>query len=134
MKPDGKILEYKSPIKVHQVLSEFTHHSLSDRVPVSKHMHPNADLAGARLYYLLPLPVPPPQKKPAEESKNRSKKRVRFTEDVKGGGSSDGPQGETAGGAVRIKIVISKQELQAMLQVQKEWAPQPPLESGPDLK
>ncbi|CAA0829664.1 Unknown protein [Striga hermonthica] len=132
MKPDGKILEYKSPIKVHQVLSEFAHHSLSDRVPVAKHMHPNADLAGARLYYLLPLPVPAPQKKPAAENKSKSKKRVRFTDDVKGGGSSDGPPA-TAGATVRIKLVISKQELQAMLQVQKEWVPSP-LESGPDVK
>ncbi|CAA0842950.1 Unknown protein [Striga hermonthica] len=110
MKPDGKILEYEPPVKVQHVLSNFSHHAITDELPVKKHMLPSADLAGARLYYLLPLTVPPPRK-PANE--NRSKKRVRFSDDVKGG--SDGSAEVAPAGTVRIKLVISKQELQAML-------------------
>ncbi|GER43424.1 NAD(P)H-quinone oxidoreductase subunit 1 [Striga asiatica] len=98
--------------KVHHVLSDFSHHAISDNLPAKKHMLPSADLLGARLYYLLPLTVPPPPKKPANE--NQSKKRVRFSEDVKSG--SDGPAEVAApAGTVRIKLVISKQELRAML-------------------
>ncbi|KAI3447463.1 hypothetical protein Pfo_004128 [Paulownia fortunei] len=101
MKTDGKILEYKSPIKVHQVLSEFSHHAISDKLPVVKHLHPNAEMLQGHLYYLLPLPVPPPPIK-------KKKKAVHFSDDV----LEDAGQ---ATGVVRIKLVISKQELQAML-------------------
>ncbi|KAK6126396.1 hypothetical protein DH2020_039846 [Rehmannia glutinosa] len=90
MKTDGKILEYKSPIKVHQVLSEFPHHAISDKLPVIKHLHPNTEMLQGHLYYLLPLPVPPQP-------------------DV----LELGDGGEN--GVVRIKVVISKQELQAIL-------------------
>ncbi|KAK6126380.1 hypothetical protein DH2020_039880 [Rehmannia glutinosa] len=105
MKTDGKILEYKSPIKVHQVLSEFPHHAISDKLPVIKHLHPNTEMLQGHLYYLLPLPVPPqPIKK-----KTTTKKAVRFSDDV----LELGDGGEN--GVVRIKVVISKQELQAIL-------------------
>lgn len=102
MKVDGKILEYNIPIKVHQVLSEFTHHAISDQLPVRKHMHPNAEMIRGHLYYLLPLPVSPPS------VKKQKKKTVRF---------SDNLEDEIAQppGVVRIKLVISKQELQTML-------------------
>ncbi|XP_057777924.1 uncharacterized protein LOC130996648 [Salvia miltiorrhiza] len=101
MKTDGKIIEYKSPIRVHQILSEFSHHAISDKLPVVKHLHPNTELLGGRLYYLLPLPAAP---QPAKK-----KKRVRFSEDVVE------EERRRATGAVRIKLVITKQELQAML-------------------
>ncbi|KAL3623403.1 hypothetical protein CASFOL_032219 [Castilleja foliolosa] len=103
MKPDGKILEYKSPIKVHQVLSEFSHHAISDKLPVTKHMNPNADMHQGHLYYLLPLLVP------SQQPVKKTKKKVRFSDDVKGG------DGVATSGVVRIKLVISKQELQAMM-------------------
>ncbi|KAI3471815.1 hypothetical protein Pfo_028468 [Paulownia fortunei] len=101
MKTDGKIIEYKSPIKVHQVLSEFSHHAISDKLPVVKHLHPNAEMLGGHLYHLLPLPVAP---QPTE----KKKKAVRFSDDVV-------EEARQTTGVVRIKLVISKQELQAML-------------------
>ncbi|KAG8376726.1 hypothetical protein BUALT_Bualt09G0093800 [Buddleja alternifolia] len=104
MKTDGKILEYKSPIKVHQILSEFSHHAVSDELPVVKHMHPNDEMLRGHLYYLLPLPVPP-----VTPTKNKKKKTVRFADDV------IELEAKQATGAVRIKLVISKQELQEML-------------------
>ncbi|KAL2250784.1 uncharacterized protein LOC105174061 [Sesamum indicum] len=102
MKTDGKIIEYKSPIKVHQVLSEFSHHAISDKLPVVKHLHPNAEMLGGHLYYLLPLPVPVPAPSP------KKKKTVRFSDEVVEGA-------RRAPEVVRIKLVISKQELQAMM-------------------
>ncbi|XP_051131993.1 uncharacterized protein LOC127252039 [Andrographis paniculata] len=102
MKTDGKIIEYKAPIKVHQVLSEFSHHALSDnQLPLGKHLHPNTEMLQGRLYYLLPLPWTPMKKK------KNSNKVVRFSDDV--------VEMEEPGKVVRIKLVISKKELQEML-------------------
>ncbi|KAL6585465.1 hypothetical protein OROMI_002109 [Orobanche minor] len=95
MKTDGKILEYKSPIKVHRLLSEFSHHAISDTLHVIKHMHPNADMLRGRLYYLLPLPEPPSQLQPIK----KKKKRVRFSDDVRELGD------EIYDKAARIKLV-----------------------------
>ncbi|KZV46792.1 hypothetical protein F511_37081 [Dorcoceras hygrometricum] len=102
MKVDGKILEYKPPIRVHQLLSEYTHHAISDQLPVLKYMHPNAEMIRGRMYYLIPLPVSPPS------VKKKKKKTVRFSDNL-----VDEIGQET--GAVRIKLVISKQDLQNML-------------------
>ncbi|XP_054787797.1 uncharacterized protein LOC129293727 [Prosopis cineraria] len=96
MKPDGEILEYKSPILVHQVLDEFSGHSISDSVPALRHLQPNTKLLAGHLYYLV-LPTP-----------KAVKKKVRFQDpEVQGSQESSG--------VVRIKVVISKQELQALL-------------------
>ncbi|PIN02520.1 hypothetical protein CDL12_24972 [Handroanthus impetiginosus] len=105
MKTDGKILEYKFPIKAHQVLSEFSHHAISDKLPVLKYLHPNDELRQGHLYYLLPLPVPTKNK---NKKKNTKKKTVRFSDDVR-----DEPDRGT--GVVRIKVLIKKQELEAIL-------------------
>lgn len=98
MKPDGKILEYKTPIKVQQVLSDFSGHAVSDSFQAFQHLQPDTKLLGGQLYYLVPLPLPSPE----------VKKKVRFSipEEEDGQGT----------GVVRIKLVISKQELQEMLQ------------------
>ncbi|KAL7247817.1 hypothetical protein ACSBR2_002682 [Camellia fascicularis] len=99
MKTDGKVLEYKAPLKAHQVLSDFAGHAISGTLPVLRHLHPDDNMAGGHLYYLLPLPSPPPAV--------AEKKRVRFANpEVEVGQES---------GVVRIKLVISKQELEVML-------------------
>ncbi|KAL7096614.1 hypothetical protein ACP275_10G089700 [Erythranthe tilingii] len=114
MRTDGKIIEYKSPIKVHQVLSDFPNHALiiSDNLPpVVNHMHPNADLLRGRLYYLVPLPVVPQPMK-----KTRPKKTVRFAEDVViVEEAEEKEKTRQPNGVTRIKLVISKKELQAIL-------------------
>ncbi|KAB1218768.1 hypothetical protein CJ030_MR3G026648 [Morella rubra] len=100
MKTDGKVLTYKAPIKVHQVLSEFPGHAVSDTLPVLQHLKPDAKLLRDHMYYLVPLPLPSP--------KAGKKKKVRFAD----------PEGEPMqeSGVVRIKLVITKKELMEMLQ------------------
>ncbi|KAL7137371.1 hypothetical protein ABFS83_10G086900 [Erythranthe nasuta] len=114
MRTDGKIIEYKSPIKVHQVLSDFPNHALliSDNLPVVNHMNPNADLLRGRLYYLVSLPVVPQPMK-----KTKPKKTVRFAEDVVIVEEAEEEKEKTrqSNGVTRIKLVISKKELQAIL-------------------
>ncbi|OAY40858.1 uncharacterized protein LOC110622471 [Manihot esculenta] len=97
MKPDGKILEYKAPITVHQVLSDFSGHAISDSLQAFQHLLPETKLLGGKLYYLVPLPLPSP----------KAKKKVRF---------SVPEEEDKKENIVRIKLVISKQELQEILQ------------------
>ncbi|KAJ6798228.1 uncharacterized protein M6B38_412355 [Iris pallida] len=53
MRIDGKILEYKSPMKVQQVLSEYPGHLITDTLPVARHLDPMEDMRDGHLYYLL---------------------------------------------------------------------------------
>ncbi|CAL0310523.1 unnamed protein product [Lupinus luteus] len=99
MKTDGKILEYKTPIKVEQVLSEFSGHAVSDSLQVLQHLQPSTKLLCSQFYYLVPLPKPPSPK---------ASKKVRF--------ANPEVQGVQESRVVRIKLVISKQELHDMLQ------------------
>lgn len=99
-KTDGKILTYKAPMKVHQILSEFPGHAISDTLPVLRHLKPDTKLHKNHVYYLLPLPLSSP--------KVGKKKTVRFAN----------PEEEAVqeSGVVRIKLVITKKELQEMIQ------------------
>lgn len=97
MKRDGKVLEYKAPIKVQQVLSDFSGHAISDSLQGFQHHPPDTKLLGGKLHYLVPLPLSSPQ----------AKKKVRFSI------PEDEDKKENI---VRIKLVISKKELQEMLQ------------------
>ncbi|KAF9664954.1 hypothetical protein SADUNF_Sadunf16G0072100 [Salix dunnii] len=101
MKSDGKILEYRAPIKVQQVLSDFCDHAIADSHQAFQHLLPDTNLVGGHLYYLVPLQCPSPVKK----------KKVRFSipkdQEVKD------VQEKTS--EVRIKLVISKEKLQEML-------------------
>ncbi|XP_050228613.1 uncharacterized protein LOC126677852 [Mercurialis annua] len=98
IKSDGKILEYKAPIKVQQVLSDFSGHAISNSLQDLQHLLPETKLHGGSFYYLVPLPLPSVQ----------AKKKVRF--------SIPEEEHKQETGVVRIKLVISKQELQEILQ------------------
>ncbi|XVE96421.1 hypothetical protein REPUB_Repub02eG0220400 [Reevesia pubescens] len=100
MKTDGKILEYQAPTKVQQVLSDFSGHAISDSFSGSQHLQPDAKLLPGQLYYIIPVPSP---------SKKSKKKKVRFSNP-----EVNDEQGHP--GVVRIKLIISKQELQELLQ------------------
>lgn len=95
MKTDGKILEYKAPLRVHQVLSEYAGHAISQTLPVIQHLYPDADMHGGQLYYLLPLPFPSLE----VEKKYYNTKEVAVKEDSR---------------AVRIKLVIRRQDLEML--------------------
>ncbi|KAE8666304.1 fus3-complementing family protein [Hibiscus syriacus] len=101
MEPDGKILEYQPPINVQQVLSNFSGHALSDSFSGFQHLRPDAKLLSGQLYYLVPLPSP----------SKKGKKKVRFSNPEV---NNDDDQGKP--GVVRIKLIISKQELQELLE------------------
>ncbi|KAE8726666.1 hypothetical protein F3Y22_tig00006570pilonHSYRG00159 [Hibiscus syriacus] len=102
MKTDGKILEYQPPIKVHQVLSDFSGHALSDSFAGFQHLQLDAKLLPGLLYYLIPLPSP---------SQKSKKKKVRFSNIPE----VNDEQGRSPG-VVRIKLIISKKELQDLVQ------------------
>ncbi|KAK8553955.1 hypothetical protein V6N13_072878 [Hibiscus sabdariffa] len=103
MEPDGKILEYQAPINVQQVLSNFSGHALSNSFFGFHHLGPDAKLHSGQLYYLVPLPSPSNKGK-------KKKERARFSNPE----VNDDGQGNP--GVVRIKLIISKQELQELLQ------------------
>lgn len=111
MKTDGKILEYRTPIRVEEVLVEFSGHAVSDSQTGLRHLQPNTKLLSGQLYYLVPLPqTPTPTAAPPSP---KARKKVRFAnpeiQDVQKTSSS------SSSSVVRIKLVISKHELQRML-------------------
>ncbi|XP_042512569.1 uncharacterized protein LOC122087482 [Macadamia integrifolia] len=99
MKTDGKVLEYQEPLRVHQVLSEFAGHAISDTLPVLRHLHPNTQMISGRNYYLLPPPLPSSGSCELPVASNP------ITTEPTGHGN----------GVVRVKIVITKQKLEEML-------------------
>lgn len=101
MKIDGKVLEYKSPTKVNQVLSEFRDHAVSDTMPVLQYLEPNVELKAGHLYHLIPL---------STQSPKLGKKKVRFSEPEVAEGR------ESKSSSIRIKLVISKQELKEIVE------------------
>ncbi|MED6159235.1 hypothetical protein PIB30_040439 [Stylosanthes scabra] len=126
MKSDGKILEYKPPIKVHQVLAQFSgHNAISKSLQQIHHLHPNTKLLKGQMFYLVPV-------SPSQKSSSRKKKKVTFAEqevvvmEEKGAmensntnDDDDNNNNNNNNGVVRIKVVISKQKLQDMMMMKK---------------
>ncbi|CAN1134089.1 hypothetical protein LINPERPRIM_LOCUS16303 [Linum perenne] len=96
MRPDGKILEYTTPIHVNQILSDFPG-QFSAVVSASQPLLPDSKLLGGHLYCLVPIPL----------VVKKTKKKVRF--------SIPEEQTKSNEGVVRIKLVISKSELEELL-------------------
>lgn len=84
IRDDGKELEYKAPIKVHEVLSYFSGHAMFGTTPENRILQPDTELVGGETYYLRPLSL---------QTVRRRK------------GSA----------VVRVKVVMSKQELKELL-------------------
>ncbi|EOA14078.1 hypothetical protein CARUB_v10027215mg [Capsella rubella] len=121
MRNDGKVVEYKGPMKVHHILTQFSpHYSLFDSLSNNCHLHPQAKLLCGRLYYLLPMDT---------SSTIKTIKKVRFAnpevekqeeqeqeqEQDSFIGSCDNTM-EKTNGFVRVKMVVSKQELEKLLE------------------
>ncbi|KAF8118874.1 hypothetical protein N665_0002s0176 [Sinapis alba] len=109
---DGKVLEYRKPICVHHILTQFSGHSVFDN-NTSCHLLPDAKLLSGRLYYLLPTTI----------NKKKTKKvtfadpEVEEEDDHDDTSQSKSNKGEnTNASVVRMKIVVSKQELEKLLQ------------------
>ncbi|KAJ4885908.1 Uncharacterized protein Rs2_25656 [Raphanus sativus] len=116
MRNDGEVVEYRGPMHVHDILTQFSgHYSLFDSLSNSYHLHPQAKLLCGRLYYLMP-------KKTTTIKNKKTKKEVRFAnpEVEKEEGDiltyyGDNTK-EKSPSVVRVKMVVSKQELEKLLQ------------------
>ncbi|XP_068658111.1 uncharacterized protein [Aristolochia californica] len=92
MKIDGKIIEYKPPMQVHELLAEFEGHAVCDKLPISQHLHPSTKMRSGTLYYLLP---------PGRLMQKSTEVEWKVT--------------ENSSPTVRIKMVMTKKELKEML-------------------
>ncbi|XP_068661712.1 uncharacterized protein [Aristolochia californica] len=91
MKMDGKIIEYKPPMQIHELLAEFEGHAVSDELPVSRHLQPSTKMQSGTPYYLLP----------PGRLMQKSKVEWKVT--------------DRSSPTLRIKLVMTKKELREML-------------------
>ncbi|KAL0900489.1 hypothetical protein Bca101_084450 [Brassica carinata] len=116
MRNDGEVVEYRGPMKVHDILTQFSgHYSLFDSLSNNCHLHPQAKLLCGRLYYLMP------KQTTTSKHKNTKKKKVRFANpevEKEGDRLTDCGDNtkEKSPSVVRVKMVVSKQELEKLLQ------------------
>ena len=106
MRNDGEVVEYRGPMKVHDILTQFSgHYSLFDSLSNHCHLHPQAKLLCGRLYYLMP--------KQTTTVKHKKTKKVRFANPEV---ENEGDTKEKSPSVVRVKMVVSKKELEKLLQ------------------
>ncbi|OMO95088.1 hypothetical protein CCACVL1_05589 [Corchorus capsularis] len=98
VKLDGKILEFKAPLLVKDVLVEFSGSGIGLSRSLQKPLPLNHELKLGKVYYILPSVDPAGTSSP--ESLASTMADTRQT---------------GAGGVKRIKVVITKQELQKLL-------------------
>ncbi|XP_022773755.1 uncharacterized protein LOC111316004 [Durio zibethinus] len=98
VKMDGKILEFRAPVLVKDVLVKFSGSGIGLSKTVAQHLPLNYELKMGKVYYILPS-VDDPVRAPTPES------------------NSDSSVADTqqTGGVKRIKVVITKQELHQLL-------------------
>ncbi|CAN6921675.1 unnamed protein product [Brassica oleracea] len=115
MRNDGEVVEYRGPMHVHDILTQFSgHYSLFDSLSNNCHLHPQAKLLCGRFYYLMP-------KQNTTVKHKKTKKKVRFAipeVEKQGDGLTDCGDNtkEKSPGVVRVKMVVSKQELEKLIQ------------------
>ncbi|EOA21663.1 hypothetical protein CARUB_v10002084mg [Capsella rubella] len=111
---DGKVLEYREPVCVHHILTQFSGHSLSHN---NTHLLPDAKLISGRLYYLLPTSM---IKKKVNKKVTFANPEVEEDDDERSPLREDDDSSESNSkimdGVVRMKIVVHKQELEKLLQ------------------
>ncbi|KAG2242167.1 hypothetical protein Bca4012_074661 [Brassica carinata] len=106
MRNDGEVVEYRGPMKVHDILTQFSgHYSLFDSLSNHCHLHPQTKLLCGRLYYLMP--------KQTTTVKHKKTKKVRFANPEV---EKEGDTKEKSPSVVRVKMVVSKKELEKLLQ------------------
>ncbi|KAL2339556.1 hypothetical protein Fmac_007496 [Flemingia macrophylla] len=86
-KPDGKMLEFSIPIHVKDILTNYPDHCVGVSKEVKEPLSSDHELKAGRLYYMLPTLYSPP---------NLSSLK-------------------TCGGVKRIKVVITKQQLEQLV-------------------
>ncbi|KAJ4882375.1 Uncharacterized protein Rs2_32468 [Raphanus sativus] len=116
---DGKVLEYREPATVHHILTQFSGHSIFDNNSTC-HLLPDAKLLSGRLYYLLPTTTSKKKTKKVTFADPEVEEDARLLrEDVADTGESninnDGDDNKNVS-FTRVKIVVTKQELEKLLQ------------------
>ncbi|WZZ37714.1 hypothetical protein YC2023_033973 [Brassica napus] len=118
---DGKVLEYRKPICVHHILTQFSGHSVFDN-NTSCHLPPDAMLLSGRLYYLLPTTINKKKTKKVTfaDPEVKQEERLPSEEDEQHHGDTDESKSNRddnkSVSVVRMKIVVRKQELEKLLQ------------------
>ncbi|CAN6867098.1 unnamed protein product [Brassica oleracea] len=115
---DGKVLEYREPTTVHHILTQFSGHTLFDSNTC--HLLPDAKLLSGHLYYLVPTTTKKKKTKKVAFADPEVEEDARLLrEDVVDTGESnpntDGDDNKNVS-VMRMKIVVSKQELEKLLQ------------------
>ncbi|CAN8237352.1 unnamed protein product [Cochlearia groenlandica] len=116
---DGKVLEYREPISVHNILSQFSNHSLSHNNTCHHNLLPHdAKLLSGNLYYLLPTTTITKKTKKVtfatpeveeDDDDDTCKSNININDD-------DDDAKKSVSHVVRMKIVVHKQELEKLLQ------------------
>lgn len=96
VKMDGKILQFSSPILVKDMLVNFSSSGIGLSKEASEHLPPNYELKLGKVYYLLPCLSSVGTTSPADNMSSSADK-------------------EKDNGVRRIKIVITKKQLQELL-------------------
>lgn len=99
VKTDGKVLTFRAPALVKDVLVNFANSGIGVSKEASEHLPPNYELNIGKVYYLLP-------------SLGSSGRNSSFTTTPSGISSKENKEGT---GIRRIKIIIPKQQLQELL-------------------
>lgn len=104
IKKDGKVLEYRTPLRVQRVLADLEgQHAISETIPVTECLWQDARLVAGRSYYVMPpLTV-------GKAKSKKKKKEVRFADQQE-------TEGGTGDSVVRVKLLIRRRELQEMLE------------------
>ncbi|QCE15496.1 uncharacterized protein LOC114162404 [Vigna unguiculata] len=92
-KPDGKILEFGPPIHVKDILTNYPAYGVGVSKKITEPLSPDHELKSGRLYYLLPS-----LRSPSNLASLRNS--------------------ETDGGIKRIKVIITKQQLERLVNKQ----------------
>ncbi|CAF1791845.1 hypothetical protein F2Q70_00006752 [Brassica cretica] len=114
---DGKVLEYREPTTVRHILTQFSGHSLFDNNSTC-HLLPDAKLFCGRVYYLVPTTMKKKKTKKVTFADPEVEEDARvLREEVFDTCESNIDGGDNKNVSVmRMKIVVSKQELEKLLQ------------------
>lgn len=124
MRMDGKIMEFTAPFLVSDLTAAYPRHSLVHSGDLCRPLSPDYKLHPGQLYCLRPIP-----NSPSQVSENNKDTVLSDPESIDNGGCEGGMSGErqentapssgkpvqNGSGFTRVKMVISKQELEALL-------------------
>jgi len=126
MRADGKVLEFRSPVSVDDLLNGHEGYSVVHPDTVQEPLRPDYKLVPGELYYLLPAqandasclkehPISIPIESMSDISKSEGEDDSRSEYASEHGRTKVVSAVKNGNGAVRMKVVITKQQLAALL-------------------